>query len=71
MAKYTTVKIASIILQVVEKTELKGFTKAVLYSLLPDDEELAEWPATKVNHWVKDNNRRMKTICKFMNENNL
>lgn len=68
MAKYTIVSINSIIIQVALTTDVKGYTIGVIESMLPDENELTEAQAKK---WTLENNKRMKAICKFLNENNL
>lgn len=35
---------------------------------LPDENSLTDGEANK---WIRDNNKRMTAICKFLNENNL
>lgn len=69
--KYTTVKIAKIIVQVAENTDIIGYTRGVVESILPTDEELAGWNKKQEKDWIVSNNSRMQTICDFMNKNNL
>lgn len=48
------------------------YTKRVVESILPDDDEIDELEKKgKLNQWIKQNNKRMEAICKLMNENNL
>ena len=69
--KYTCVTVNGIILQVAKKTEIKGYTEGVLEAFLPDDSELERWGEKESEDWTLANNKRMKAICKFLNDNNL
>jgi hypothetical protein len=65
--KYTTVEISGIIMQVALKTDIKGYTEGVIEAFLPES-GLSE---KEERAWIIKNNKRMKAICKFLNENNL
>lgn len=67
MKKYTTVTISGIITGIALETDVKGYTEGVLEVFLPDE----DMPEKEVSKWVKENNKRMKAICKFLNENKL
>jgi len=64
--KYTLVTISGIHTQIAKKTEVKGYTEGVLSAFLTDSEDEEE-----CRKWIAQNNKRMKAICKFMNDNNL
>lgn len=66
--KYTTVKISNIIIQIAKQTEIKGYTEGILEVFLPDENIMT---AKQEKQWIKDNNKRMKAICKFLNDNDL
>lgn len=71
MSKYITVDIGGIITQIAKPTDIPGYTEGVIEAFLPDDEVLKGWNAEQEKQWVKENNKRMKAICKFLNDNNL
>ncbi len=66
--KYITDTIGKIITRISTKTDIPGYTHGVIESFICDPEELTE---KEVNQWIKENNKRMKAICKFLNENDL
>ena len=66
--KYITSEICGIITQIALRTEIAGYTEGVIESMLPDTEK---WKEGKIQLWIKENNRRMRAICKFLNKNNL
>jgi hypothetical protein len=68
MTKYTTVEVSGIITQIAKPTEVKGYTEGIIEVFLPDENSMTD---KECNAWIKDNNKRMKAICKFLNENNL
>ncbi len=68
MAKYVTVEISGIIIQIAKKLE-PGFTEGVIEIFFPDDD--VKLTKKQQNAWIAENNKRMKAICKFLNENNL
>jgi hypothetical protein len=70
-SKYTPVKISGVVTQIARTTDTKGYTVGVIETFLPTDEELAKMTEKQQNAWVKENNKRMKAICDFLNENNL
>jgi len=67
MDKYVTVEISGIVTQIAKKLE-PGFTEGVIEIFFPDEGEL---PKNQEKQWIAENNKRMKAICKFLNENNL
>lgn len=67
--KYTIVEISGVITQIALKTEIEGYTEGVMEIFFPDDVE--KWSTKKSNKWIAENNKRMKAICKFLNENSL
>ena len=69
--KYILISISDVIIQIAEKTETKNYTEGILESILPDDEELETWTDKQIKDWEASNNKRMKAICKFLNDNNL
>lgn len=71
MAKYITVSISNIITQIAKKTKVNGYTEGVIEVLFPDDSELKKWTDKQREAWERGNNKRMKAICKFLNDNNL
>ena len=68
MDKYVTVEIHGIITQIAKKLE-PGFTEGVIEIFFPDDD--VKLTKKQQNAWIAENNKRMKAICKFLNENNL
>ena len=66
--KYVTVEISGIVTQIAKKLE-PGFTKGVIEIFFPDDD--VKLTKKQQNAWIAENNKRMKAICKFLNENNL
>jgi hypothetical protein len=68
MAKYVTVEISGIVTQIAKKLE-PGFTEGVIEIFFPDDD--VKLTKKQQNAWIAENNKRMKAICKFLNENNL
>jgi hypothetical protein len=75
MAKYITVTTSNIITQIaipVEVVEHGGiigtYSKGIIEVFLPDDKE---WTDKDADVWIKENNKRMKAICDFLNRNNL
>jgi len=69
--KYKIVKSGGLITQIVQETEIQGYTEGVLEIFLPDAEDLGKWTEKQIKKWNKENNIRMESICKFLNENNL
>lgn len=69
--KYTTVKTSGIITQVALTTDVPGYTIGVIESMLPTDEEREVWSGRMAEKWTRENNKRMKAICKLLNEKNL
>lgn len=68
MSKYILVTISGIHTQVALKTKTKGYTIGVLEAFMPDAEK---WGDAKSNKWISENNKRMKAICKMLNDNGL
>lgn len=66
MVKYIPITVSTIVIAIGESTPIKGYSKTVLESIIPDD-----LPLKEEKRWIKENNKRMKAICKFMNDNNL
>lgn len=69
--KYTLVKISGVATSIAKPTEVKGYTVSILETVFPDDSEMDVWSKKQSSDWVKQNNKRMEAICKFLNENNL
>ena len=70
MAKYVTVEIREIgIITQIAKKMGPGYTKGVIEIFFPDDD--VKLTKKQQNAWIAENNKRMKAICKFLNENNL
>ena len=55
-------------MQIAKKTEIVGYTEGVIESFLPDENSMT---AKEERLWIKNNNKRMEAICKFLNDNNL
>ena len=68
MAKYVTVEISGIVTQIAKELE-PGYTEGVIEIFFPDDD--VKLTKKQQNAWIAENNKRMKAICKFLNENNL
>lgn len=75
--KYITIKTAGIITQIGHQLEVKDnpgmgrYTKGIIEVFLPDDDEVDEMGKKGEKEWIRANNRRMRAICKFLNENKL
>lgn len=65
--KYITQSISGIITQIAKPTKIKGYTEGVIESFLPDE----GLTPSQEKEWIKENNKRMNAICKFLNDNNL
>ena len=68
MSKYTTVTVSGVIIQVAETTKIKGYTKGVIESMLLTDKEMNGMTDRQINSWIRKNNKRMESICAFLNE---
>ena len=68
MAKYVTVEISGIVTQIRQHLGAVGYTEGVIEIFFPDEGELTK---KQEREWIAENNKRMKAICKFLNENNL
>lgn len=68
MDKYVTVEISGIVTQIAKKLK-PGYTEGVIEIFFPDDD--VKLTKNQQNAWIAENNKRMKAICKFLNENNL
>ena len=68
MDKYVTVEIHGIVTQIAKKIA-PGYTEGVIEIFFPDDD--VKLTKKQQNAWIAENNKRMKAICKFLNENNL
>ena len=66
--KYVTVEISGIVTQIAKKLK-PGYTEGVIEIFFPDDD--VKLTKKQQNAWIAENNKRMKAICKFLNENNL
>ena len=65
--KYKLVTVSTIHLSI--GIELQpGYFENILETFLPDESEMSP---KEEKEWIKKNNKRMKAICKFLNENNL
>jgi hypothetical protein len=69
--RYHIVLIGGIITQIATQTEVKGYTKGVIESFLPDDDELEKMSEQEEAGWIIENNRRMSAICQFLNDEKL
>jgi hypothetical protein len=47
------------------------YTSGVLEPFFPSDKELLNWSRKEVREWTKKNNKMLKAVCKFLNENKL
>lgn len=63
--KYILIKFSSIIIQISKQTQINN-TEIILEATLPD---IKNYMLQK--RWIKESNKRMKAICKFLNENDL
>jgi hypothetical protein len=66
--KYVTKSIAGIITQIAKPTSVEGYTEGVMESFLPETDNMT---AKECDKWIRENNKRMKAICKLLNDNNL
>jgi hypothetical protein len=71
--KYVTVEISGIVTQIAKPTDIKGYTEGVMECFLPDEQQMQHWDAEGKQEakWIKENNKRMNAICKFLNDNDL
>ena len=67
MSKYIVAYVSGIAMQVAVKIT-DNYTMGVIEAFLPDENTLTP---KEEKQWIKDNNKRMKSICKLLNENNL
>lgn len=63
--KYTTVKVANIIIQVAKTTDVKGYTEGILERFLPDESSMSD---KDVEIWIEENNKMMNDICDLLNK---
>lgn len=68
MSKYVAIKVHGIVTQIAKPTEIKGYTEGIIEVFLPDETKMTDLESRV---WVKDNNKRMTAICKFLNDGNL
>lgn len=66
--KYVTTEVSGIITQIAKPTDVPGYTEGIMEVFLPDETKMTDAESRK---WIAENNKRMKAICKFLNENNL
>jgi len=66
--KYIPIMVGDIVLSVGKEIK-SGYAESVISAVLPNDEELNKMTDTQVWEWEKQNNKRMLSICKFLNEN--
>lgn len=71
MKKYIVCYNCGVASRIATKTDAEGYTLGVLEPFFPSDEELLKWSRKEVREWTKTNNRRLKAVCKFLNENQL
>ena len=69
--KYICVSIEGVITQIAIQSSIKGYTEGILQTFYPDESEYKNWTKKQNQDWVLQNNKRMKAICKFLNDNNL
>lgn len=69
--KYTTVTVSGVIISIGKTTGVRGYTETLLESFLPDEKEIDEKGEGWTDNWIKENNKRMTAICKFLNANKL
>lgn len=67
MGKYVTVEISGIITTIGKEIK-PNYTEGLIEVFLPDETKMT---AKQEQEWTKENNKRMKAICKFLNDNNL
>lgn len=66
--KYITSRVGNIITQIAKETDIVGYTEGIIEVFLPDETKMTN---TECRKWIKENNKRMQAICKFLNENDL
>ena len=69
--KYITVRVSGIVTRVAEKTPNSAHVIGVIDAVIPSDIELDTWSEQKQNEWINQNNKRMRAICKLLNDKNL
>ena len=67
--KYITVKIGGIITQIAKPTDVKSYTIGIMEIMFPDNTD--KWTKKQTNAWIAENNKRMESICNFLNESKL
>jgi hypothetical protein len=68
--KYTVIYVSGVATRVAIPIS-PGYSEGVIEPFFPSDEELLKMNRKQVREWTQKNNRRMRAICKFLNENNL
>lgn len=63
--KYVPVRVSGIVIQIAEQTEIEGYTKGIIETIIPDEMKMTDKEAKE---WVKENNKRMVNICRFLND---
>lgn len=65
--KYVVQKISGVIIGIGEELKPEGYSKSIIQTMLPEDEELKKWSEKKTNAFITKNNQMMEAICEFMN----
>lgn len=68
---YVLVTVSGIHTQVAMTTYIEGYTIGVIYCLLPNEDEIREMTEEQIKKWTIANNKRMKAICKLLNDKKL
>lgn len=67
MKKYITQKVSGVIIGIGEALKPEGYSKTVLESVLPSEEELDKMSERQTNAFIRKNNKMMEAICEFLN----
>jgi hypothetical protein len=68
MNKYIIVKCGKVITRIAEATAIHGYTIGIIEPFFPSEDELKAWTKKNELEWIRTNNKRMRAICKFLNE---
>ena len=74
MKKYIVVYSAGLATRIARKISPFGrgsYTEGILEPFFPSDAELLKWSRKEVREWTRANNKRLREICKFLNEKKL
>lgn len=68
--KYKVEYIMGIANRISVSTDVDGYTIGVLEPFFPTAEEVEDWTTKQHIEWTKQNNKRLRAICNFLNRSN-